>query len=107
MTKRKFLAVSVISLFLSPCAVQAQSKNLSSEMLSAYNSGFYPGVVRYAEEILKKQKDTIAAFRASVYEGESLFKMGRPEDAAEILRKYQMNGESVNPESIQLNAARF
>ena len=76
-------------------------------MLSAYKSGFYPGVVRYAEDILRREKDSLAAFRASVYEGESLFKMGRPEDAVEIMRKYQMNGDSMNPETIQLNAAKF
>ncbi|MBR1722221.1 MAG: hypothetical protein IJ727_07050, partial [Treponema sp.] len=85
----------------------AQSRNLSSEMLSAYKSGFYPGVVRYAEDILRREKDSLAAFRASVYEGESLFKMGRPEDAVAIMLKYQMNGEALNPETIQLNAAKF
>ena len=76
-------------------------------MKDSYKSGFYPGVVRYAEEILRHEKDSLAAFRASVYEGESLFKMGRIEDSIEILQKYQLNGESINPESIQLNSARF
>ena len=73
-------------------------------MKSSYKSGFYPGVVRYAEEILQTEKNSLAAFRAAVYEGESLFRMGRVEDSLAILQKYQLNGDAQNPETIYLNS---
>ncbi len=76
-------------------------------MKSSYKSGFYPGVVRYAEEILQTEKNSLAAFRAAVYEGESLFRMGRVEDSLAILQKYQLNGDAQNPETIYLNSAKF
>ena len=106
---RRFFHISIFGLILNLASysVLAENQNLSALMKSSYKSGFYPGVVRYAEEILRTEKDSLAAFRASVYEGESLFKMGRPEEALEILRKYQMNGDPLNPETIQLNSARF
>lgn len=106
---RRFFHISIFGLILNLAAFSAfaENQNLSALMKSSYKSGFYPGVVRYAEEILRTEKDSLAAFRASVYEGESLFKMGRPEEALEILRKYQMNGDPLNPETIQLNSARF
>lgn len=105
---RRLFKFSIILLILgSSSLVFAENQNLSALMKDSYKSGFYPGVVRYAEEILRHEKDSLAAFRASVYEGESLFKMGRIEDSIEILQKYQLNGESINPESIQLNSARF
>ena len=85
----------------------AENKNLSAQMISSYKSAFYPGVVRFAEEILRSEKNSIASFRASVYEGESLFRMGRIEDALSVLESHQMNADSLNPESIQLNSARF
>ncbi|MCR4822322.1 MAG: tetratricopeptide repeat protein [Treponema sp.] len=84
-----------------------ENKNLSALMKTSYKSAFYPGVVRYAEEILRSEKNSLAAFRASVYEGESLFRMGRVEDSLSILQKYQLNGDSLNPETIYLNSARF
>ena len=102
----KFSAVFLILIFASGTAF-SENKNLSALMKDSYKAGFYPGVVRYAEEILRHEKDSLAAFRAAVYEGESLFKMGRTEDSISILQKYQMNGESINPETIQLNSAKF
>ncbi|MBR1404024.1 MAG: outer membrane protein assembly factor BamD [Treponema sp.] len=103
----KKICVIPLIFFVSFGCAFAENQNLSSQMKLSYKSGFYPGVVRFAEEILRTEKDTLASFRAAVYEGESLFRMGRVEDAISILQKYQMNGETQNPESILLNAARF
>ncbi|WP_296327447.1 tetratricopeptide repeat protein [uncultured Treponema sp.] len=102
--KRKF---SAFIFFLMLGLSYAENKNLSAQMISSYKSAFYPGVVRFAEEILRSEKNSIASFRASVYEGESLFRMGRTEDALSVLESHQMNADSLNPESIQLNSARF
>lgn len=102
----KFSVIFLILTFVSEF-VFSENKNLSALMKDSYKAGFYPGVVRYAEEILCHEKDSLSAFRAAVYEGESLFKMGRTEDSIAILQKYQMKGESINPETIQLNSAKF
>ena len=85
----KKICVIPLIFFVSFGCAFAENQNLSSQMKSSYKSGFYPGVVRFAEEILRTEKDTLASFRAAVYEGESLFRMGRVEDAISILQKYQ------------------
>lgn len=99
--------ISITLSFLISGIVFAENQNLSAQMKSSYESGFYPGVVRYAEQILRSEKDSILAFRAAVYEGESLYKMGRTKDARSVLEKYNMEIDSFNPETIQLNSARF
>ncbi len=93
-------------LFLASFAF-SENKNLSSQLSAHYSAGFYPGVVRIAEEILRTEKDSLAAFRASVYEGESLFRMGRVQDAISVLEAHQFTADALNPESIQLSVARF
>ncbi|WP_407426951.1 tetratricopeptide repeat protein [Treponema sp.] len=103
---KKFSAFIVV-FFLIFSSLSSEDKNLSSLMKSSYKSGFYPGVVRYAEEILRTEKNSTAAFRAAVYEGESLFRMGRLSDAIELLQKYSLNGDSLNPETVYLNSAKF
>ena len=102
---KRFLLITMI--FSLSFSAFSQRKNLSSEMLSAYKSGFYPGVVRFAEEILRSEKGSLAAFRAAVYEGESLFKMGRIPDSISILENYSLNVDSLNPETFLLNSAKF
>ena len=102
--KRRFC---VFIFFLTLGFAFSENKNLSAQMISSYKSGFYPGVVRFAEEILKSEKNTLASFRASVYEGESLFKMGRVEDSLSVLEAHQMNADSLNSDTIQLNSSRF
>ncbi len=102
---KKFFIVPFVFLILPP--LFSENKKLAADLKSSYKSGFYPGVVRYAEEILRTEKNSLATFRAAVYEGESLFRMGRIEDSIAILKKHQMNGDSLNPETVLLNAARF
>ena len=102
---KKFFIVPLAFLALLP--LFSENKKLAAEMKSSYKAGFYPGVVRYAEEILRTEKNSLSTFRAAVYEGESLFRMGRIEDSISILKKYQMNGDTLNPETILLNSARF
>ncbi|MBQ9205770.1 MAG: tetratricopeptide repeat protein [Treponema sp.] len=99
--------ILILTFFFTSSLFFAENKSLSAQMKASYASEFYPGVVRYAEEILKTEKDSLVAFRAAVYEGESLFRMGRIDDSISILQKYSLTGESLNPESIFLNSARF
>ena len=102
---KSFLSVSVF--FWSALCAFADTQNVSAQMEASYKSRFYPGVVRYAEEILRTEKDSLAAFRASVYEGESLFRMGRVEDARAILQKYTFPADAANAEVLSLHVARF
>ncbi|MBP3773637.1 MAG: tetratricopeptide repeat protein [Treponema sp.] len=103
--KKILCMIPALALFISHAA--GENQNLSAQMRSSYESGFYPGVVRYAEEILRTEKDSLASFRAAVYEGECLFKMGRIKDARKILESHRMNGDNLNPETIELNSSRF
>ena len=105
LSEKKHILVSAI--FFSASLLFAENKSLTSQMRSNYASQFYPGVVHAAEEILKTEKDSLAAFRAAVYEGESLFKMGRIDDSISILQKYSLNGELSNSESVFLNSSKF
>lgn len=81
----------------------ADSALLSSEMISAYKSGFYPGVVRYADEILKEDSTSIFAGRALVYKGESLFRIGRVDEALFVLD----GASSSVADNKELNSARL
>ncbi|MBQ4379598.1 MAG: tetratricopeptide repeat protein [Treponema sp.] len=103
--KNRFISFALI--LLSSHFAFAQSKNLSSELLSAYKSAFYPGVVRTAEEILRTEKNSLARFRAAVYEGESLYRMGRIQDSVSILEKHFLNADKSNPESVLLNSSKY
>lgn len=108
MPKNKFSFFVVFSLFFgSVFASGSRNKNLSSEMISSYKSGFYPGVVRAAEEILRDEKDSLVAFRAAVYGGESLFRIGRVDDAISLFQNHELDADFSNPESVLLNSQKF
>ena len=65
----------------------SDAAQLNSEMISAYNGGFYPGVVRCADKILQENASSPFAGAAFIYKGESLFRMGRVEEAVLVLDK--------------------
>lgn len=84
--------------------VAADAGSLVAELESDYASRFYPGVIRSAERILRTERNSLLQFRAAVYGGESLFRTGQTEKAAELLRKYSYNGN--DRDSLFLNSAR-
>lgn len=65
----------------------SDAAQLNSEMISAYNGGFYPGVVRCADKILQENASSPFAGAAFIYKGESLFRMGRVQEAVLVLDK--------------------
>lgn len=91
----------IFSLFLL-CAIAefAFAADVVSEMTAAYKSGFYPGVVRYADELLSSDPSSVFAGKALVYEGESLYRMGRRNEAASALeRAKQFSSDDDNLQS--------
>ena len=103
----KNLFLTFFFLFLIFTPLFGENQNVSAQLKSDYQSGFYPGVLRSAEKILRGDKNSLEAFRAAVYAGESLFRMGRVSDALSMLQKYQFPIDSQNQETVQLNSARF
>lgn len=84
--KRAAPAVFIL-LGASALASPFSSANAQSQMMSSYSSGFYPGVVRAADEILKEDGASVFAAKALVLKGEALARLGRPEEAIESLDK--------------------
>ena len=74
-------ALSLSSAF----AAGASPKTLASitaSLQSAYAGGFYPGVIRYADELLEQSPaQAAAALRAASYKGEALYRLGRVDEA--------------------------
>ena len=60
---------------------------LFSEMSAAYNSRFYPGAVKYADELKKNWPHSALIPRTLVYEGECLFMLGRYAESAAVLNQ--------------------
>lgn len=105
-TASRLFAICLIFFLFSQLAF-SESRNLSSELVSNYKSGFYPGVVRLAEEILRTEKNSLSRFRAAVYEAESLFKMGRIPESVALLEGNALNSDGSNPEGLYLNSAKY
>ena len=61
--------------------------SLFNELSSAYNSGFYPGAVQYAEKLNEDFPESAYIGSALVMEGESLVRLGQYEEAFDILKK--------------------
>ena len=72
---------ALASLSLAP----AENPSLTVELKAAYQSGFYPGVVQYADRLLAENPSSAFAPTALLYKGESLYRMGQLSDAARAL----------------------
>ena len=84
---KKIVVTAAIALCsLNLFAAGADEVSANSEMMTAWNCGFYPGVVRYADIILSTQSSVFTG-KAGVYKGESLYKMGRISDSLECLKE--------------------
>lgn len=79
-------------------AQKANTTQLASQMMSAYSDGFYPGVVRFADEILLQKSNSPVEVKAFLLKSESLLKMGRIQESLEFLLSEQSlvkkNGEA-------------
>lgn len=103
---KKALIITAAALFgasLYSYSGSTSSVSLSEEMIFARNSGFYPGVVRYADELLKNDADSVFTGKALVYKGESLFKMGRIKDSLKTLE----DADNIINNDSQLEALRL
>lgn len=58
-----------------------------SELSSAYNSGFYPGTVQYADRLVKEFPESAYVGSALVMKGESLVRLGQYDSAYEVLKE--------------------
>lgn len=79
----------------------ADLSRTASEMNDAYESGFYPGVVRYADIILSEDSNSMYAGQAFVYKGECLFRMGRIDECLVSLS----DGKKLTSENKELTGA--
>ncbi len=75
----------------------------AAQMSEAYNSGFYPGVVRLADEIISGSAGSSFVGQAFVLKGESLFRLGRIEESLVTLKE----AESFVQKKSDLNAKRL
>ncbi len=85
-------AIAVFPLF-------ADTASSSAALDAAYASSFYPGVVRYADELLRTSPNSPVSMRAAVYKGEALYRMGRAGEAFDVL-------SPLAPDSAELRAAQ-
>ncbi len=77
--------VSLPFSFAQKSVKERNTTQLASQMMSAYSDGFYPGVVRFAEEILLQKSNSPVEVKAFLLKAESLLKMGRSQEALEFL----------------------
>lgn len=84
--KNKLYAFALVVFFAGAGLFGDESASVFFKMQDAYASGFYPGAVRFADELLKDKKNSLYFFRANLLKAESLFKMGNAKDALKILR---------------------
>ncbi|MCR5289435.1 MAG: tetratricopeptide repeat protein [Treponema sp.] len=89
-----FLLLAGCLFLFSVCPLGSQSRKeplsditLYTELTSAYNSRFYPGVVQYADRICTAYPSSPLILQSLVLKGESLFALGQFSDAAMVLQK--------------------
>ncbi len=100
--KKTFFFIAALLVFTHECF--SADIELSNRLESSYKAAFYPGVIRYAEEILKGSLSAFSAVKTAVYEGEALFNLGRIDEAKEILTRYDL--KSSDSESSYVKSAK-
>ena len=77
------------------CAAPLETDvSLFAELSSAYNSGFYPGAVQYAERLEKQFPDSAALGEALLIKGESLVRLNLFFEAENTLREVRKSTET-------------
>jgi outer membrane protein assembly factor BamD (BamD/ComL family) len=102
MNARKLFCLLLIC--ASGIPVTAQSDiSLWNELSSAYNRKFYPGVVRYAEQLTSRPDVSAFTVRALLYEGESLYYLGQFDAASRtLLRAASVTGGDTGNEAARM-----
>ena len=87
------------------CAAPLETDvSLFAELSSAYNSGFYPGAVQYAERLEKQFPDSAALGAALLIKGESLVRLNLFFEAENTLRAAQ---KSTETDTVLLNDCSY
>lgn len=92
MNKRMLFCVCVLASILPLHAADIAS--LTASMKAAYQSGFFPGVVRYADDILRQSPHSESGALASSYKGECLYRMGRLTEAKNCLQGIEASSDA-------------
>ena len=100
--EKKIVFGALFCVFAGAVSFAQSESSLAFQMQDAYDSGFYPGVVLYADQILNSESKSVYEAKAMVFKGESLFKMGRIKDSLEILSDAEKSAKN----SPELNSAR-
>ena len=98
--KKKFVE-AVFCFFLGFFAFAKGDSSLALQMFDAYEGGFYPGAVHYADEILKGGATSAYQGRAQVLKGECLFRLGMVEESLKTLSeggKFAAENPALNGE---------
>ncbi len=85
MKKILYFCAAGVFCFSALSAFSQNGTEAAAQMMRAYSDGFYPGVVRYADEVLNDNSNSPYMLKAALLKGESLFKLGRTNEALEIL----------------------
>ena len=75
--EKKIVFGALFCVFAGAVSFAQSESSLAFQMQNAYDSGFYPGVVLYADQILSSESKSVYEAKAMVFKGESLFKMGK------------------------------
>ena len=100
--EKKIIFGALFCVFTGAVSFAQSESSLAFQMQNAYDSGFYPGVVLYADQILSSESKSVYEAKAMVFKGESLLKMGRIKDSLEILSAAEKSAKN----SPELNSAR-
>ncbi len=87
LSRRKFLSAAGIAIVCACMSWAETETELFTEINSACTSGSYPAVIEYCEKLEKEYPDSPLNGKAFAYKGESLFKLGRFEEAQTVLER--------------------
>ncbi|WP_147616048.1 tetratricopeptide repeat protein [Treponema pectinovorum] len=101
--KKKLYVFALASFFVGAALFADEASSLFFKMQDSYSSGFYPGVIRFADEILQDERNSIYFSKAKLLKAQSLLKMENANDALKILTSFKIKDENQK----ELNANRF
>lgn len=103
MSRRKFLSAAGIAIVCACMSWAETETELFTEINSACTSGSYPAVIEYCEKLEKEYPDSPLNGKAFAYKGESLFKLGKFEEAETVLEKAAELNSKDNQTLIRVN----
>lgn len=101
---RKNLFIFAIFALYAFSGFAAKTENSSyAEILSAYQSGFYPGVIKYAEKFQKSYPNSANKCQVLVLQGESHFRLSQFDEALKVLQKAQPLASASNEMAVKID----